>query len=83
MIYFVWKEPKSKYSSGEDLYIKNIYVGGWFWDACRPKNSNISPYKISSIFPIKINEHFENENDAKNFLETKIKSFLDYLYNEG
>jgi len=80
---YIWKNSKGQYSNGETLYIKNFPCGEYSWDSCRPKNSDIPPYQISSSFKLNIKtSHFNTVEEAKEVLEELTTQFINYLIKE-
>jgi len=80
---FKWEKPKTQYTSGEDLYIKKIHVGGVFWDSTRSRDTAKieGNYIIRSQFPFPKGaiRYYHDIEDGKIALENYITQYLSYL----
>lgn len=62
-----WEKAKGQYASGSDGFRNGVPLFSYHYDASRPKDSKLPPWKLTCSLPrIKSNlGNFENEDAAK------------------
>ena len=77
---FIWGKNSNRYSSGEDLSVGKVIVGGWFYDACSSKDE-VNRYRINTTLPSYVPKitRFATSEEAKAALEAFTERWFKVL----
>lgn len=73
-----WKESIGKFASGETLWIKDVAVGGTFYNSSRIKGDENNIWGITTTLPFYVPKikTFTTIEEAKKALESFTKGWL-------